>query len=296
MPDPFEQLRDVLVHAEPDPAFAARLRDRLANAFDLPKGVTMSNLRLDQDEPLTDQGSVPALRHGDIGYASLWVPDVVRAANFFASVLDWRYRPGSGDQARQVEGLTLHHGLLGGVRPATLFCCFAVDSVTAAVARVRDAGGRAEEPHAEPYGLISDCTDDQGVRFALFEPPGGVASPGSPGRPATRNGDLSYVTLEVVDSQRTRAFYASVLGWRYSPGHVPDGWQVDNVAPMAGIRGGQAVATGVPMYRVDDIGAAVAAIRAAGGTASDPESQPYGITATCTDDQGTRFYLGQLPS
>jgi hypothetical protein len=52
----------------------------------------------------------------------------------------------------------------------------------------------------------------------------------------------------------------------------------------------------VPMYRVGDVVTAVDAVRGAGGTATDPERQPYGITATCTDDQGTRFYLGQLSS
>lgn len=45
---------------------------------------------------------------------------------------------------------------------------------------------------------------------------------------------------------------------------------------------------------VDDITAAVARVRAAGGTAADPERQPYGISAHCTGDQGTPFYLGQL--
>jgi predicted enzyme related to lactoylglutathione lyase len=48
------------------------------------------------------------------------------------------------------------------------------------------------------------------------------------------------------------------------------------------------------MWRVDDIDAAVERVRRAGGTATDPERQPYGTTSTCTDDQGTRFYLGDL--
>jgi uncharacterized protein len=49
----------------------------------------------------------------------------------------------------------------------------------------------------------------------------------------------------------------------------------------------------VPMYVVDDIAAAVARVRAAGGSSTDPERQPYGVSATCTDDQGTRFSLVQ---
>jgi len=32
----------------------------------------------------------------------------------------------------------------------------------------------------------------------------------------------------------------------------------------------------------------------AGGTATDPEQMPYGITSDCVDDQGFSFYLGQL--
>jgi predicted enzyme related to lactoylglutathione lyase len=99
--------------------------------------------------------------------------------------------------------------------------------------------------------------------------------------------------MEVVDSARARAFYGTVLGWRFNPGRVPDGWQNDGVVPMLGMAGGRSPATVVPMYRVDDIAAAVARVRDRGGTATDPERQAYGLSATCTDDQGTRFYLHQ---
>jgi len=69
---------------------------------------------------------------------------------------------------------------------------------------------------------------------------------------------------------------------------------VDDSAPMVGLQGGHPQVTIVPMYRVDDIETAVARVRAAGGTSTDPEVQPYGISADCVDDQGTRFHLGQL--
>ncbi|HEV3451369.1 MAG TPA: VOC family protein [Acidimicrobiia bacterium] len=232
-------------------------------------------------------------RHGDLGYVSLWVPDVARASVFFATVLGWRYAAGSGPEGRQVEGQSLHHGLWGGELRSTLFLCFAVQDVQEAAARVRASGGTATEPSQEPYGLLAECVDDQGVRFAVYEPPGGVgAEPGPPNR--TRHGDLAYVTMEVVDAAAARSFYGSVLGWRFAPGRVEDGWQVDDVIPMVGMHGGHDVATGVPMYRVDDIAAAVDRVRAAGGTATDPEVLPYGVSSTCADDQGTRFYLGQL--
>jgi predicted enzyme related to lactoylglutathione lyase len=63
---------------------------------------------------------------------------------------------------------------------------------------------------------------------------------------------------------------------------------------MTGMRGGAAEPAVVPMYRVDDIASAVDRVRDGGGSATDPEGQSYGSTSLCVDDQGTRFYLGQL--
>jgi len=233
-------------------------------------------------------------RHGDIGYVSLWVPDAERAAAFFEAVLGWQYRPAVDDHARQVEGLNIHHGIQGGVPRPTLFLCFAVDDVDAAVSRVSRAGGTADEPTVEPYGRMAGCVDDQGVRFAVFEPPGGTPAGAAPAPNGGRHGDLAYLTMEVVDSARSREFYGAVLGWRFQPGHVEDGWTIEDVSPMTGVHGGDPWATTLPMYRVDDIDTAVRRVRDAGGTATDPEVKPYGVTSECTDDQGTRFYLGRL--
>jgi len=230
--------------------------------------------------------------HGDIAYVSLWVPDVTRARVFFGSVLGWRFDPAG----RHVEGLSLHHGVWGHDR-STLFLCIAVVDLLAAVDRVREAGGTAEEPQEEPYGWVANCVDDQGMPFSLF---GldlfGLDAGGGPRLPANGAvpGDLAYVTIETVDSARFRAFFGTVAGWRFTPGRVEDGWGVEDVVPMTGMHGGQTRPTVVPMYRVDDIAAAVERVRAAGGTATDPEPQPYGVTAGCTDDQGTRFSLGAL--
>jgi uncharacterized glyoxalase superfamily protein PhnB len=234
-----------------------------------------------------------AMQQGDIGYASLWVPDVERAQSFFASVLGWTYAPGSGDQGRRVADVEPHLGLWGGVGPNTLFLCYFVDDVDAAVLRVRAAGGEAHEPTDAPYGRVADCTDDQGTAFAVFRPLSGEPGPRL-AQHGTRQGELAYITLEVPDSSKTRAFYGAVLGWRVTPGSVDDGFQVDDVRPGTGIHGGHDRATTLPMYLVDDIEAAVERVRAAGGTATDPERQPYGVTSDCVDDQGTRFYLGEL--
>jgi predicted enzyme related to lactoylglutathione lyase len=63
---------------------------------------------------------------------------------------------------------------------------------------------------------------------------------------------------------------------------------------MSGLSGGAQRAVVVPMFRVDDIQAAVERVRAAGGTASEPLHEGYGIRVECADDQGVRFHLGQL--
>jgi uncharacterized glyoxalase superfamily protein PhnB len=246
--------------------------------------------------PTATEPETTRLYHGDVVYSSLWVPDVERAAAFFGSVLGWRYGPGGEPRGRQVEGLGQRIGLWGDEEHNTMFLCFAVDDVAAAVERVRAAGGQAGEPTQEPYGLIADCTDDQGMQFAVYELP----PEESVGVPAGRyrHGEICYLTIEVADSARARTFFGAVLGWEFTPGQVEDGWSARNagreVHYMTGLHGGQARSTVVPMFFVDDIGSAVERVRAAGGTATEPARQPYGVTAECADDQGTRFYLGEL--
>ena len=120
-----------------------------------------------------------------------------------------------------------------------------------------------------------------------------MAAPGESGQAGTRHGDVSYITHQVTDSQRARDFYGAVLGWRFSPGRVEDGWQVSGTTPMAGLSGGDDHAEVVLVYQVDDIQAAVRRVRDNGGRAAEPVQQPYGLISDCTDDQGTRFCLVQ---
>jgi uncharacterized protein len=314
MADPFGVLRAPVTPADPDPAFAARLRARLERALDLPEGVAVSDTgAIMQPHPApvaatrrrgaraaaADQppSGAPAPRQGDVGYASLWIPDVGRAAAFYAAVFGWEYEPSPNSRAWQVPGATPPQGLWGGEPRATLFCSYVVDDVAAAVARVRAAGGHAGDPIQRPYGLMADCTDDQGTRFAVHQYPAGTVGAAAAGPAAApRDGDLAYITFEVADSRRARDFYGAVLGWRFAPGSIADGWQVEGTTPMAGLSGGHAEATTVPMWRVADLRATVGRVRAAGGTAAEPRQEPYGLTADCTDDQGTRFYLGQFPA
>jgi predicted enzyme related to lactoylglutathione lyase len=209
----------------------------------------------------------------------------------------------------QALGVVPPQGLWEQPGPPALFCSYVVDDAAAAAARVRAAGGQAEEPVTRPYGLTADCADPDGMRFALHQPRPGAAQAGAAqagaaqagaaqpqdAAAAGRDGDLAYLTLDAPDAARTLAFYGSVLGWRSRPGRTPGGWQVEDTRPLIGVAGGRPAPAAVPMWRVTDLAAAVARVRAAGGAATEPHREPYGLMAECTDDQGTRFYLGQLP-
>jgi len=167
----------------------------------------------------------------------------------------------------------------------------AVPDVDAAVDRAAGCGASVERPPSDTgHGRTAVVVDPFGHRWLLQTPAASWAEP----RPPVRPGDAVYLTLRVPDGARARDFYESVLGWSAAPGRVADGWQVDGPVPMVGIGGGSAEPGTVPMYAVDDIEVAVAAVRTAGGEADAVEQQPYGRSALCRDDQGLPFWLAQL--
>ena len=297
MTDPLDALWAPVTPADPDPAFAARLRARLERALRLPEGVAVTEISptLAGQAREAEPGTAP-LQQGDISYVSLWVPDVARAAAFYGAVLGLDYLPAHNQRGRQAPGAVPPQGLWEVPGAPTLFCSYVVDDAAAAVARVRAAGGQAEEPVRRPYGLTADCVGADGMRFALHQPLAGPPGPArSPADTSGRDGDLAYLTLEVADPARTLEFYGAVLGWRWRPGRSPGGWQVEGTTPMIGVSGGHAAPAAVPVWQVTDLAAAVARVRAAGGASTEPHREPYGAMAECADDLGFRFTLGQFP-
>ena len=226
---------------------------------------------------------------GDAGYFALWVDDVDRAAAFFSAVLGWTYLDEDGPR-RRVAGTpfrTAELVPLAEMRATawpdrttpTAFCAREVEDLDAAAQRIRAAGGRARPGR---HGVL-DCSDDQGLPFSIYA-----------GEHYDAFETIAYLTVEVPSVDAAAAFYKSVFGWTFRPGSIPEGRQVDGPTPMTGFAGGAAEPAIVAMFAVDDIDAAVARVRTAGGTATDPARQPYGTTSDCVDDQGLRFYLGQL--
>ena len=196
----------------------------------------------------------------------------------------------------EIAGATLYladpypeYGLAGpgdGKPPVSLH--LSVPDVDAAMARAEAAGATVERPATdEPYGRGGRLIDPYGHRWMLQTAPADAG-------PTAKPGDAVYLTLNVPDGRRALDFYGAVLGWTAVPGRVPDGWQVEGPTPMIGIGGGSDEPGTVPMYAVDDIEVAVAAVRTAGGEAGGIEQQSYGLSALCRDDQGLPFWIGQL--
>jgi predicted enzyme related to lactoylglutathione lyase len=225
---------------------------------------------------------------GDVGYFALWVDDIDRAADFYAAVLGWAFET-EGPTRRRATNAPYRTEVvaLAEMRSAawperatpTAFCARQVEDLDAAAERIRAAGGRTQPRRR---GIL-DCADDQGLPFSIFDDEESYSSDA-----------LAYLTVEVPSIDAAQAFYEQVFDWTFRPGSIPEGRQVDGPTPMTGFAGGATEPVLVAMFAVDDIAAAVERVRAAGGTATDPERHPYGTTSECVDDQGLRFYLGEL--
>ena len=230
-------------------------------------------------------GTLRAIRHGDVGYLAVCTPDPQRAAAFYGHVLGWTVDPVTG----RVRKPGLRVQFTSGA--PTSVCYYAVDDLPHARASIVDGGGTIGDVERHDFGTVLAATDPLGGPFAVYQPAPDDIRPALNGSGA---GDLSYLTYETPDSAAFRSFWSRVLSWSFEPGRVDDGWAILDSHPMAGAGGGSTAAATVPMWTVSDIEAAVERVRAAGGTVlEEPSRQDYGRSALCTDDQGSRFYLGE---
>jgi uncharacterized glyoxalase superfamily protein PhnB len=200
-------------------------------------------------------------------------------------------------------------GLLGPAARGGTTVSLVVDvaDVDASAARAVGAGATVErEPADMPYGFrAAAVVDPFGHRWFIEGPLStavGGAAPASVAaepdtdaeEPETEPGDIVYVTWRVRDEQRTARFLGELLGWTFTPGHVEHGLQVHGPNVLGGLWGGHDVvdrADAKLMYHVADMAEAVAKVREMGGTATEPELQPYGWSSECTDDQGMEFWI-----
>jgi uncharacterized glyoxalase superfamily protein PhnB len=120
---------------------------------------------------LRSQARTTELRQGDVANVSIVTRDAHRAKEFYEAVLQVPFgsrHPGTWRTGETKPPLSI---LSSPSAEPEVQLSYRVDDIAAAVERVRVAGGRADEPDRKPYGLISECVDDQGATFRLWQPP-----------------------------------------------------------------------------------------------------------------------------
>ncbi len=110
--------------------------------------------------------------NGEVTYFELPSTDIESTQRFYGSIFGWTFVEGnfpgySMNQGSEPMGGSPHDDAS---RHPRIF--FAVDDIAAAVARVRELGGTAEDPVTIPSGSYAHCTDDQGVAFSLSQQAG----------------------------------------------------------------------------------------------------------------------------
>ncbi|MGH8823538.1 MAG: VOC family protein [Jiangellaceae bacterium] len=115
-------------------------------------------------------------------------------------------------------------------------------------------------------------------------------------------GDLAFFELGVQDVEKGRVFYEGLFGWTFDPGPSGGGFVISTPNVPGGMHGGDAGATPLVFFRVDDMEAALVRVRELGGKVDDTDVEGddesvarFGRFNLCTDDQGSPFGLHQPP-
>lgn len=166
-----------------------------------------------------------------------------------------------------------------------------VPDCEATFARALERGATELRPIAESYGARRGTIRDPfGHRWLIATATAADDVPieDAPGR---RFGDVGYLTLEVPDGDRARAFYEQVFGWSTDASGAPGSFHISSITPPSGIHGGPETPEFRVYFRVDDIEAAAERVREAGGEVISTANYDSGGNAECLDDQGLRFSL-----
>ncbi|MEO1190246.1 MAG: VOC family protein [Pseudomonadota bacterium] len=104
----------------------------------------------------------------------------------------------------------------------------------------------------------------------------------------------TYFELGVPDEAQAQSFFAALFGWDYTA--MDEGGWFDAGGLRVGLHGKDDRPALVVYFEVPDIEAAVAKVRALGGTAHAPTAAvpDFGRFSNCTDPQGVHFGLRQV--
>jgi uncharacterized glyoxalase superfamily protein PhnB len=110
------------------------------------------------------------LRQGDVANVTMTARDTHRAKEFYEAVLRVPFSSGHPGTWRTDQISPPLSILPSRDAEPQVQLSYRVDDIAAAVERVRAAGGRADEPQRRPFGLSTECSDDQGTVFRLWQP------------------------------------------------------------------------------------------------------------------------------
>ena len=114
---------------------------------------------------------------GELAFFELGVADVDKARTFYQALFGWSLEPGpSGGLV--ISTPNVPGGVHGDDAGASPYVFFQVDDMDAAVSLVRELGGEVDDSDVEGeqdsvarFGRFTLCSDNQGSRFGLHQPP-----------------------------------------------------------------------------------------------------------------------------
>jgi len=116
-------------------------------------------------------------------------------------------------------------------------------------------------------------------------------------------GEVTFFELGVEDTERGRAFYEGLFGWRFETGPSGEGFTIGAGPVPGGMHGGDRGAAPYLFFREDDMEAALERVRELGGVVEEMDVDGgqesvdrWGRFKLCRDDQGSPFGLHQPPS
>lgn len=105
----------------------------------------------------------------ELGYYTLSVKDLDRAADFYGGLFGWEFRR-EHETYLHVTNTAVPMGLTAGEASAQPNLYYRVDDLDAAVEKARELGGSTAEPYESKSGRGCVCTDDQGTVISLWQP------------------------------------------------------------------------------------------------------------------------------
>jgi len=240
---------------------------------------------------------------GRFVWHELATTDTAGAGAFYPKVVSWKTQPWEKDAsytllmgAKGPNGGVMALGTDGGAAPHWTPYIGTPD-IAATVEAAKKLGATVLKDVSEvaSAGKYAVLKDPQGATFALYTPAPGT--PGSSGGPEV--GDFSWHELATTDFEAALHFYQQLFGWDKGPVHEMGGgmkYQLFHHAgrEVGGIFNGDSMGMSpswMCYVRVDDVGKAANAAKAAGGRVlNGPMEVPGGDwVAQVMDPQGATF-------